>query len=95
MIVIRNIDSCRDGGTITIDAYISKSEMEEYGLEWINPLITIDYSIKTTTEGEWFNGFKSKGGKHITNTKLKNMVIMELEVMIEGEQLLINRLKNK
>jgi hypothetical protein len=68
--------------------------MEEFSLEWTNPLITIDYSIGSDTQGEWFNGFKINGGKLITNTKLKNMVIVELETMIEREQFLINKLKN-
>jgi hypothetical protein len=94
MIVIRKIDHLRDGGTITIDSYLSKNEMEEFDLEWTNPLITIDYSIGSDTHGEWFNFFKKDGGKVITNTKLKNMVIVELETMIEREQFLINKLKN-
>ena len=94
MIVIRKIDHLRDGGTITIYSYLSKNEMEEFGLEWTNPLITIDYSIGSDTQGEWFNFFKKDGGKLITSNKLKNMVITELEVMIEREQFLINKLKN-
>lgn len=95
MIVIRKLDSCRDGGTITIDAYISKQDMEDFNLEWINPLITIDYSINSDTQGQWYNGFKNSGGKPITNNKLKNMVISEMEAMIEREQFLINKLKNE
>lgn len=94
MIVIRKIDTFRDGGTIGIDTYVSKNIQEKYGLVECQPMITIDYAAGTKTEGQWYNGFRNKGGKLITDDTLKNEVIIEIEKMIQREQFLINKIKN-
>lgn len=95
MIVIKKIDTFRDGGTIGIDAYFSKNFKEKYMLAECQPMITIDYAAGTKTEGQWYNGIKNRGGKLINDEVLKNEVINEIEKMIEKEQFLINKIKNK
>lgn len=94
MIVIRKIDKYRDGGTIGIEAYVSRNDIEKYGLIESQPMITIDYAIGTKTEGHWYNGFRNKGAKPISDEELKNKVINEIEKMIEREQFIINEIKN-
>jgi len=94
MIVIRKIDTFRDGGTIGIDTYVSKNIQEKYGLVECQPMITIDYAAGTKTEGQWYNGFRNKGGKLISDEVLKKEVITEIEKMIQREQFLINKIKN-
>ena len=94
MVIIRNIDTFRDGGTIAIQAYLSTYDMVKYGLTKTSPLITIDYASQSETKGKWFNGLKLNGGKEIVDSDFKNKVVNEIEKMIERENFILNKIKN-
>ena len=87
VILIHNIDTYRDGGTIGIWATIRWND-EKYP-HTNEPTITIDYSISSksnNTEGGWYLGFK-KDGVLIQNEALKDKVKYEIYQYI-------NRLQN-
>lgn len=79
VILIHNIDTYRDGGTVGIWATIRWND-EKYS-HTNEPTITIDYSISAksqNTEGNWYWGWKDKGGVLIQNEELKDSVKFEI-----------------
>ena len=78
-VIIHNIDTYRDGGTIGIWATIRWND-EKYS-HTDEPTITIDYSISAKSqniEGNWYWGFRNKGGVLIQNEALKDKVKFEI-----------------
>jgi hypothetical protein len=89
-IAIRKINTYRDGGSIGIDCFIAYNGKI---IEGNQPLITIDYSLpRTETYGEWFIGWKHKGGKMITDENLKTLIKEEFKSHIEQEQIILERI---
>lgn len=89
-VLIKSINRYRDGGTIGIDCWISYcGEI----LEGEPPLITIDYSIGSESKGEWFFGWKHKGGKEITDEDFKKYVIKGIEEHIQQENSVLSKIK--
>ena len=77
-VIIYNIDTYRDGGTIGIWATIRWND-EKYS-HTNEPTITIDYSVSSksnNTEGNWYWGWKDAGGVLILNEALKDKVKYE------------------
>lgn len=89
-VIIKNINHYRDGGTISIDCWISyRGEI----LQGESPLITIDYSIGSDTHGDWYFGWKNKGGKMIEDQEFKDYVVKGIEEHIQLESNVLNRIK--
>lgn len=89
-VLIKNISNYRDGGTIGIDCWISyRGEI----LEGESPLITIDYSIGSNTHGDWYFGWKNKGGKAIEDQEFKEYVIKGIEEHIQSENSILHKVK--
>ena len=79
VILIHNIDTYRDGGTVGIQATIRWND-EKYP-HTDEPTITIDYSISSKSsniDGGWYLGWKDKGGVLIQNEALKDAVRYEI-----------------
>ena len=86
-VIIHNIDSYRDGGTVGIWATIRWND-EKYP-HTDEPTITIDWSISSKRDGsfgKWYWGFKNKGGVLIQNEELKDAVKYEIYQHINGLQ---------
>jgi hypothetical protein len=90
MIIIKKIDTFRDGGSIGIDAWISSTE--NISLEPNFPLITIDLSFPDGG-GSWYNGWRREGGTKIENEEFKAKVIKAIEEHIAREQQILNTIK--
>ena len=89
-IIIKKFDTLRDGGTICIDAWIHHNGET---IENESPTVSIDYSINSDTEGEWFFGLKNNGGKLITDEGLKEKIVKELELHVRSQTNLLQKLK--
>lgn len=92
-VIIHNIDTYRDGGTVGIWATICWND-EKYS-HTNEPTITIDYSISSkqnNTEGGWYWGWKNKGGIMIENEELKDKVRYRIHEYIT---ILVNLYDNK
>jgi hypothetical protein len=98
MIIIRYIDSLRDGGSIVMKLWMPTHELDKYNLK-CEPngyvQIMIDYGAKSDTIGSWYNGLKYANGKIIQNEEFKNLVINEFAKKIEREQFKLNKLINE
>lgn len=98
MIVIREIDSLRDGGSIIIKLWMNSAELSKYNIEfasngYVN--IMVDYSVGSATPGAWYNRIKHHQPKIIDSQEFKNLVINELTKKIEREQFKLNKLINE
>lgn len=98
MIIIREIDSLRDGGSIVMKLWMTSADLSKYNVEfnengYVN--IMIDYSAGTKTPGAWYNGLKYSNAKRIDNEEFKDLVINELTKKIEREQFKLNKLINE
>lgn len=89
-IIIKKIDTLRDGGTICIDAWIHYNGET---IEGESPVVSIDYSINTDTEGQWYLGLKSKGGKLLTDENLKKELVQETEEYLKRQTSIVNKIK--
>lgn len=90
MIIIKKMNTYRDGGSIGIDAWMSSGENED--LKPCNPLITIDRSFPDG-DGEWYNGWKKDGGSKIEDREFKSKVISAIEDHIAQELRILATLK--
>lgn len=100
MIIIREIDSLRDGGSIIMKLWMTSSDLSKYNIEfasngYVN--IMVDYSAGSTTPGAWYNGIRhhKPEPKIIDSQEFKNLVINELTKKIEREQFKLNKLINE
>ena len=85
-----DIDTYFDGGTIGITGKMNDcSEIDNS----MSPIITIDYSIRTDTPGSWYNGWKSKGGKLITDKTIISEVLSKIEFKVGLMTHCLNRAK--
>jgi len=81
-VLIKNITHYADGDSIGIDCWISyRGEI----FEGEPPLITIDNSMGNGTNGEWFFGWKDKGGRIIEDKEFKEYVVKGIEEYIKTE----------
>ena len=98
MIIIRDIDSLRDGGSIVMKLWMPAHELSKYNLE-CGPnghvQIMIDYGAGSATLGAWYNGIKHSNAKIIDSQEFKNLVINEFAKKIEREQFKLNKLINE
>ena len=94
MITINNIDIYRDGGSIGIDGYINHGDYDRSTFRDREPIITIDYSIGTTTPGEWYLGWKDKGAPIIQDNELKSLVKQSIQSQINHLQRMLERINN-
>jgi len=89
-IVVKNINHYLDGGSIGIDCWISyRGEI----FEGEPPLITIDNSMGSDTSGEWFFGWKDKGGRMIEDKEFKEHVFKGIEEYIKTENVVLSKIK--
>ena len=98
MIIIRDIDSLRDGGSITMKLWMTSHELDKYNLECEpngHVQVMIDYGAKSDTIGSWYNGLKYANGKIIHSEEFKDLVINEFTKKIEREQFKLNKLINE
>jgi len=98
MIIIRDIDSLRDGGSIVIKLWMPSHDLNKYNLKCEDNghvQIMIDYGAKSDTVGSWYNGLKYANGKIIQSEEFKDLVINEFAKKIEREQFKLNRLINE
>ena len=87
MIMIKDIRSYRDGGTIGIWAYINEDEFQKTKLPNTSedPTITIDFSMPNGT-GEWyFDWRKNKEGIKIEDDFFKAKVLRAIRDKIDQE----------
>ena len=86
MIMIKDIRSYRDGGTIGIWAYINEDEFQKTKLPNTSedPTITIDFSMPNGT-GEWYFGWKNKEGIKIEDDFFKAKVLNAINTKIDKE----------
>lgn len=90
-VLIKSINRYQDGETIGIDCWISYcGEI----LEGEPPLITIENSIDSENKGEWYFGWKHKGGKLIDDVDFKQYVIKGIEEHIQQENSILNKIKD-
>lgn len=98
MIIIREIDSLRDGGSVVMKLWMTSGDLVKYDLDCeVNGhvQIMVDYSSGTTTPGAWYNGIKYANAKKINSQEFKDAVIHELSKKIEREQFKLNKLINE
>lgn len=89
-VIIKNITHYADGNSIGIDCWISyRGEI----FEGEPPLITIDNSTGNGTNGEWFFGWKDKGGRIIEDKEFKEYVVKGLEEYIKSENSILGKIK--
>lgn len=93
MIIIKSLDKFKDGGSIGIDMIYIKNPNDTVDLESNSPLIVIDYAIGSETQGQWYNGFKDKGGKLIEDVNFKKNVINAIEEHIRFENIHLEQIK--
>ena len=94
-VLIYDIATYRDGGTIGIFCYINSIPKNIKKSPGTEPTITIDYSISSkrdNTEGHWYFGWKNKGGELIEDSEIKEEVrnaiqehINRLTILFENE----------
>ena len=80
MIIIRDIDSLRDGGSIVIKLWMPSHDLDKYNLKCEDNghvRVMIDYGAKSDTVGSWYNGLKYANGKIIQSEEFKDLVINE------------------
>ena len=65
MITRIHLERYKDGGTTGIFAYVSLPEFDIEHKNEKEPFITIDNGIKTDTPGQWYYGWKNKGGEEV------------------------------
>jgi len=97
MIILREIDTLRDGGSVVMKLWVISSDLQKYNLVTDSGFVTImvDYSANTDTPGVWYNNLKQAGGTRIDNEDFKNEVIKQLNRKIEREQFILNKLINE
>ena len=98
MIILRDIDTLRDGGSVIIKLWATSTDADKFNLTFDESkfvTVMIDYSVNTTTPGVWYNGLKYSGGAIITSEEFKTEVIKCLNQKIEREQFILNKLINK
>ena len=94
MLVIKDINRYRDGGSIGIDVIYSKGYNDTFELEQtLGPDIVIDFAIGSPTPGAWYNGFRGKGGKLIEDAKFKALVIKALEQRIKHDKYALDQMR--
>lgn len=84
MILIKDIQSYRDGGTIGIWTIYRIPDFGYTSVITDEPTITIDYSMPNGT-GEWYLGWKNKGGKLIEDNIFKAKVLKAIHDKIDQE----------
>ena len=98
MIIIREIDSLRDGGSVVMKLWMTSGDLDKYGLKFESNgyvQIMVDYSAGTETPGAWYNGLKYANANKIHSQEFKDAVIYELSKKIEREQFKLNKLINE
>lgn len=98
MIIIREIDSLRDGGSVVMKLWMTSGDLDKYGLQFESNgyvQVMVDYSAGTETPGAWYNGLKYANAKKIISQEFKDAVIHELTKKIEREQFKLNKLINE
>jgi hypothetical protein len=72
LIRINRLEKYRDGGSIGLFGMI---DTDEYKLNKKDePIIIIDYSIGSKEKGQWYSGWKNKGGELINDDSFKDKV---------------------
>jgi len=97
MIILRDIDTLRDGGSIVMKLWMTASDLQKFEMKQAADgyvTVMIDYAAKTTTPGVWYNGIKYAGSKKIDCQEFKDSVLKELEKKIEKEQFYLHKLMN-
>lgn len=98
MIIIREIDSLRDGGSIVMKLWMTSNNLDKYDLKFESNgyvQVMVDYRTGTETPGSWYNGLKYANAKKILSQEFKDAVIHELSKKIEREQFKLNKLINE
>ena len=97
MIILRDIDTLRDGGSIIIKLWMTTSDLQKFDMAFDQSghvTILVDYSSNTSTPGVWYNGIKYASSKQITNEAFKKEVLKQLDKKIEREQFYLHKLLN-
>lgn len=91
MVVVTDINTYRDGGSLEIELKTFPNPRDRKNQE----NITIDFSIGTKKEemGEWYWGWKNKGGIKITDSEFKAQVIREVEKLIKWNTIALDKVK--
>lgn len=95
MIQINDIDIYRDGGSIGIFGYVHHNEFKKSSfLPLREPIIVIDYSIGTTTPGEWYLGWKNNGAQLIQDEEFKSLVKQSIQTQVNHLLSMLDKINN-
>jgi hypothetical protein len=95
MIRINDIDIYRDGGSVGIFGYVSHNGLEKSSfVAPREPIIVIDYSIGTTTPGEWYLVWKDKGAQLIQDEEFKSLVKQSIQTQVNHLLRMLEKINN-
>jgi hypothetical protein len=95
MIQINDIDQYRDGGSIGIFGYVHHNDFKKSSFVTPRePIIVIDYSIGTTTPGEWYLGWKDKGAQLIQDEEFKSLVKQSIQTQVNHLLSMLDKINN-
>lgn len=95
MIQINDIDIYRDGGSIGIFGYVHHNEFKKSSFVTPRePIIVIDYSIGTTTPGEWYLGWKNNGAQLIQDEEFKSLVKQSIQTQVNHLLSMLDKINN-
>jgi hypothetical protein len=95
MIQINDIDIYRDGGSIGIFGYVHHNDFKKSSFVTPRePIIVIDYSIGTTTPGEWYLGWKNNGAQLIQDEEFKSLVKQSIQTQVNHLLSMLEKINN-